>query len=111
MRHSLLGIEQHGAGAQYIRLWTWPHWPPLSRALGSAYRLFYDEPLELVRGDGAWLFEPGDTHGGGGRIPEEDRHLIFGRPETVTPKTTSARSSIRARSKAQAPCTRVASVN
>jgi 4-aminobutyrate aminotransferase-like enzyme len=25
--------------------------------MGSAYRLFYDEPLHLVRGDGAWLFD------------------------------------------------------
>ncbi|MEJ2128684.1 MAG: aminotransferase class III-fold pyridoxal phosphate-dependent enzyme [Woeseiaceae bacterium] len=27
------------------------------RALGSAYRLFYDEPVHLVRGEGAWLFD------------------------------------------------------
>lgn len=27
------------------------------RALGSAYRLFYDEPLQLVRGEGAWLWD------------------------------------------------------
>jgi len=27
------------------------------RALGSAYRLFYDVPLELVRGDGVWLYD------------------------------------------------------
>ena len=26
------------------------------RALGPAYRLFYDEPLHLVRGQGMWLF-------------------------------------------------------
>ena len=25
--------------------------------LGSAYRLFYDEPVHLVRGEGAWLFD------------------------------------------------------
>jgi 4-aminobutyrate aminotransferase-like enzyme len=25
--------------------------------MGSAYRLFYDEPLHLVRGDGVWLFD------------------------------------------------------
>lgn len=25
--------------------------------MGSAYRLFYDEPLHLVRGEGAWLFD------------------------------------------------------
>ena len=25
--------------------------------LGPAYRLFYDEPVHLVRGDGAWLFD------------------------------------------------------
>lgn len=28
-----------------------------SRALGPAYRLFYDEPLHLVRGEGAWLWD------------------------------------------------------
>jgi len=27
------------------------------RALGPAYRLFYEEPLHLVRGAGAWLFD------------------------------------------------------
>lgn len=25
--------------------------------LGSAYRLFYDDPVEIVRGDGAWLWD------------------------------------------------------
>ena len=28
-----------------------------SRLLGPAYRLFYDEPLHLVRGEGAWLYD------------------------------------------------------
>jgi 4-aminobutyrate aminotransferase-like enzyme len=27
------------------------------RAMGPAYRLFYDEPVHLVRGDGIWLFD------------------------------------------------------
>lgn len=27
------------------------------RLLGPAYRLFYDEPVHLVRGEGAWLFD------------------------------------------------------
>jgi len=27
------------------------------RALGPAYRLFYDQPVHLVRGEGAWLFD------------------------------------------------------
>jgi 4-aminobutyrate aminotransferase-like enzyme len=27
------------------------------RLLGSAYRLFYDEPLHLVRGEGIWLYD------------------------------------------------------
>jgi len=27
------------------------------KLLGSAYRLFYDEPLHLVRGKGAWLYD------------------------------------------------------
>jgi len=27
------------------------------RLLGPAYRLFYDEPLHLVRGEGVWLFD------------------------------------------------------
>jgi len=27
------------------------------RLLGPAYRLFYDEPLHLVRGEGTWLFD------------------------------------------------------
>ncbi|NNE06275.1 MAG: aminotransferase class III-fold pyridoxal phosphate-dependent enzyme [Xanthomonadales bacterium] len=27
------------------------------KVLGSAYRLFYDEPLELVRGEGVWLYD------------------------------------------------------
>jgi 4-aminobutyrate aminotransferase-like enzyme len=27
------------------------------RVLGPAYRLFYDEPLHLVRGDGVWVFD------------------------------------------------------
>ncbi|MDJ0906487.1 MAG: aminotransferase class III-fold pyridoxal phosphate-dependent enzyme [Woeseiaceae bacterium] len=26
-------------------------------SMGSAYRLFYDEPVHLVRGEGAWLFD------------------------------------------------------
>ncbi len=30
------------------------------KALGPAYRLFYEEPLHLVRGDGVWLY---DTEG------------------------------------------------
>ena len=25
--------------------------------MGSAYRLFYDKPLHLVRGEGVWLFD------------------------------------------------------
>jgi 4-aminobutyrate aminotransferase-like enzyme len=29
------------------------------QAMGSAYRLFYDEPIHLVRGEGAWLFDAG----------------------------------------------------
>jgi len=28
-----------------------------ARLLGPAYRLFYDEPLHLVRGDGVWLWD------------------------------------------------------
>lgn len=28
-----------------------------ARLLGPAYRLFYEEPLQLVRGDGVWLFD------------------------------------------------------
>jgi 4-aminobutyrate aminotransferase-like enzyme len=27
-----------------------------ARAMGPAYRLFYDQPVHLVRGEGAWLF-------------------------------------------------------
>ena len=27
------------------------------KLLGPAYRLFYDEPVHLVRGEGAWLFD------------------------------------------------------
>lgn len=27
------------------------------RAMGPAYRLFYDEPVHLVRGEGVWLFD------------------------------------------------------
>ena len=30
------------------------------KLLGPAYRLFYDEPVHLVKGDGVWLF---DSHG------------------------------------------------
>ncbi len=26
-------------------------------ALGSAYRLFYEKPVHLVKGDGVWLFD------------------------------------------------------
>lgn len=29
------------------------------RLLGTAYRLFYDEPVHLVRGEGAWLWDAG----------------------------------------------------
>lgn len=29
------------------------------RLLGSAYRLFYDEPVHLVRGEGVWLYDAG----------------------------------------------------
>jgi len=29
------------------------------KLLGSAYRLFYDEPVHLVRGQGAWLYDAG----------------------------------------------------
>jgi 4-aminobutyrate aminotransferase-like enzyme len=25
--------------------------------MGQAYRLFYDQPLDLVRGEGCWLFD------------------------------------------------------
>jgi 4-aminobutyrate aminotransferase-like enzyme len=28
------------------------------RLLGSGYRLFYDEPLHVVRGEGVWLYDP-----------------------------------------------------
>ncbi len=28
------------------------------RALGPAYRLFYEQPLHLVRGEGVWLYDP-----------------------------------------------------
>jgi len=27
--------------------------------MGSAYRLFYDEPVQLVRGEGVWLIDAG----------------------------------------------------
>ena len=27
------------------------------KLLGPAYRLFYDEPLHLVKGEGVWLFD------------------------------------------------------
>jgi len=30
-----------------------------ARVLGPAYRLFYERPLHLVRGEGAWLFDAG----------------------------------------------------
>lgn len=29
-----------------------------NRLLGPAYRLFYDEPVQFVRGDGVWLYDP-----------------------------------------------------
>ncbi|MFB9264163.1 aspartate aminotransferase family protein [Bradyrhizobium erythrophlei] len=29
-----------------------------NRLLGPAYRLFYDEPVQVVRGDGVWLYDP-----------------------------------------------------
>ncbi len=28
------------------------------RALGPAYRLFYANPVHLVRGEGVWLYDP-----------------------------------------------------
>ena len=28
-----------------------------ARVLGPAYRLFYETPLHLVRGEGVWLFD------------------------------------------------------
>lgn len=28
------------------------------RVLGSAYRLFYEEPVHIVRGEGVWLYDP-----------------------------------------------------
>jgi len=30
------------------------------KLMGSAYQLFYDEPLHLVRGEGAWLYDADD---------------------------------------------------
>jgi len=30
-----------------------------NRALGPAYRLFYEEPVHLVRGEGVWLYDAG----------------------------------------------------
>ncbi len=30
------------------------------RLLGPAYRLFYDQPINIVRGEGAWLFDQDD---------------------------------------------------
>ena len=32
-----------------------------SELLGPAYRLFYNKPLHLVRGDGPWLYDPEDN--------------------------------------------------
>lgn len=29
------------------------------RLLGPAYRLFYEQPVQLVRGEGVWLYDPG----------------------------------------------------
>jgi 4-aminobutyrate aminotransferase-like enzyme len=29
-----------------------------NRLLGPAYRLFYDEPVQFVRGEGVWLYDP-----------------------------------------------------
>lgn len=31
------------------------------RALGRAYRLFYEQPVHLVRGEGVWLYDPEGT--------------------------------------------------
>ena len=28
-----------------------------SRLLGPAYRLFYDQPVQFVRGEGVWLYD------------------------------------------------------
>ena len=28
-----------------------------NRLLGSAYRLFYEEPVHIVRGEGVWLYD------------------------------------------------------
>src|ERR1700754_4346321 len=28
------------------------------RLLGPAYRLFYEKPVHVVRGDGVWLYDP-----------------------------------------------------
>ena len=28
-----------------------------SRLLGPAYSLFYDRPVQIVRGEGAWLYD------------------------------------------------------
>ena len=30
-----------------------------SRLLGPAYRLFYDQPVQFVRGEGVWLYDAG----------------------------------------------------
>ena len=28
-----------------------------TKLLGKAYRLFYDQPVHIVRGEGVWLFD------------------------------------------------------
>ena len=28
------------------------------QVLGQAYRLFYEQPLHVVRGEGVWLYDP-----------------------------------------------------
>jgi len=31
------------------------------RLLGPAYRLFYEQPVQFVRGEGVWLYDPADN--------------------------------------------------
>ncbi len=66
---ALAGIGRAAAAARFRAACGYPEErPPVSdtelqqrreQLLGPAYRLFYDRPLQLVRGAGAWLYDAG----------------------------------------------------
>jgi 4-aminobutyrate aminotransferase-like enzyme len=61
--------------------------------LGPAYKLFYEKPLHLVRGEGVWLFDAHGRHSLGTAIRVSSRQFVNRPASSIRTPVTCTKTS------------------